>query len=353
MYMSKVKKKSLKKWVRTTIIVIILVFFAVDGYLLFSSFNNSSKKSKEISYIYRIQEDLDYKVYLYPNSYIEQEYIGKDENYLSDLVKTIDSTFYYQYYSSKGIDLDYTYNVKAIIQGEYKLNTEDSNSKVWSKEYELVKEKGTNKDTYHLTIDPNVKIDYNYYNGEVTNFRKELKLPINATLNIVFNINVRGEIENNSVNDSKSITMSIPLNQQAFKITENLTKDDSKQFTKEKVVIKDIKYNRLMIAIILLSLNLILTVLLFRTIFNIPVKTQYIKKKRKYLKEYGDIIIELANPVQTEERQILDVKNFAEMIDLEEELRIPITFYEYEDQEMGEFIIDHNNNIYRYILREK
>ena len=34
-------------------------------------------------------------------------------------------------------------------------------------------------------------------------------------------------------------------------------------------------------------------------------------------------------------------------------LKIPIMFYEIEEDELGEFTINHNNIIYRYILKDE
>ena len=40
-------------------------------------------------YSYNINQDLDYRVNLYDNSYIESEYLGKNDTYISDLIKEI------------------------------------------------------------------------------------------------------------------------------------------------------------------------------------------------------------------------------------------------------------------------
>lgn len=40
------------------------------------------------------------------------------------------------------------------------------------------------------------------------------------------------------------------------------------------------------------------------------------------------------------------------MLDLEEELRIPIMFYEIEKYYIGEFVIAYNNILYKYVLTD-
>ena len=41
------------------------------------------------------------------------------------------------------------------------------------------------------------------------------------------------------------------------------------------------------------------------------------------------------------------------MLDLEEELKIPIMFYEIIEDVLGEFTITHNNILYRFILKDE
>ena len=50
---------------------------------------------------------------------------------------------------------------------------------------------------------------------------------------------------------------------------------------------------------------------------------------------------------------IIEVKNFNEMIDLEEELRVPIMFYETIEYLEGEFTLVHNNILYKFILKNE
>ena len=71
------------------------------------------------------------------------------------------------------------------------------------------------------------------------------------------------------------------------------------------------------------------------------------------MKEYGDIIVELASEVKKDGYSIIEVKNFNELVDLEYELRIPITFYEKEEGQYGEFMITNEKNIYLFVLKDE
>ena len=85
-------------------------------------------------------------------------------------------------------------------------------------------------------------------------------------------------------------------------------------------------------------------------LFQIKTKTKYIKKLNKILKDYNDIIIETETKFDLKNYKVIKVKNINEMIDLEDELRIPINLYKEED--MATFTLLTNNIIYIYILEE-
>ena len=91
----------------------------------------------------------------------------------------------------------------------------------------------------------------------------------------------------------------------------------------------------------------------YKKIFNFNQKNEYTKKLEKILKTYDDVIIEITTPVNIDDYEIIEVKGIEEMVDLEEELRIPINFYEHIPNYYGEFTLIHNNIVYRYTLEEK
>ena len=100
-------------------------------------------------------------------------------------------------------------------------------------------------------------------------------------------------------------------------------------------------------------ISICLFVIFYKKIFKVEEKNEYTKKLSKILKNYGNIIIEITTPINIEDYEIIEVKDIEEMVDLEEELRIPINFYEHIPNYYGEFTLIHNNIVYRYIIEEK
>lgn len=340
----------LKRWVRIALLILIFLIFISGIAIIIKGFELKKVKDKlEPIYDYNITQKLDYKVNLNKNSFIEEDYLGKNETYLADLIKDIYVKFIYNFQGTSSIPLKYTYQIIATTKGEYTLEVGESKSKVWTKERVLLEKSEQIAEQNQLTIQEDITLDFQEYVEEVRKFRKELNIPITATLNVVMKINLIGELSN-PLEDEKTISIKIPLNEQAFRITEDYETDISNQIFEKNEYQGEVKNKNLVSGIILIITSLFLLVLFFKEIFNVEKKTNYTLKLNKILKSYGDIIVELATQINMENYQIIDVKNFNEMIDLEEELHIPINFYETIDSYEGEFYLIHSNVIYRYIL---
>lgn len=342
------KRKVLKRWVRILLLAIIIILFTVSFKIIYESLKT---ETPEIVYSYKTNQSINYTVELFDNSFIDKSHLNKDETYISDLVKQINATFHYNYSGSKITPLEYSYKVIATINGKYNLNNETSQSSVWSKEYTLLNETTkTLNDSNNIIINQPIDIDFKYYNNEVSSFRKQLKLPITATLDVDFIINVKGSEKGKIIDDEKKATLQIPLNIQAFNIKEDLNREYS-----NSIVFADVKteidVKNLIVGIFLFFTSLFILIIMFRIIFNIPKKNAYTLKLNKILKEYSDVIVELITPLNTYELDVVEVKSFDELIDLEEELRVPIMFYEIEEYMKGEFSLVHNNILYRFVLK--
>ena len=216
----------------------------------------------------------------------------------------------------------------SITKSEF-LNTlpdEDEKSQLWTKKYNLidtVKKETTNNS---FQIDENIKIDYPKYNEVV---------------------------DHKSVGDKQNIKLKIPLNQQAFKISKDYNKNVEKEIKKLTDKDLEIEMKKEICGTILIVVAISLFIVLYKDIFDIAKKNYYNTTLDKLLKDYGDVIVELNSEINKDGLQVVEVKNFNEMLDLEEELKIPIMFYEIEEDELGEFTINHNNIIYRYILKDE
>ena len=69
----RVVNRRLKRNFRVVVFIIMIFLIIADFYLLNKTFNFDKKNTSELLYAYRVKQNLDYKVMLYPNSFIENE----------------------------------------------------------------------------------------------------------------------------------------------------------------------------------------------------------------------------------------------------------------------------------------
>lgn len=342
--------KSLKGWVRVLIKIIILVFFAIGLFLIFTSLN-LSKPKEEILMSYDIEQNLSYNVNLYENNYISNESLSKIDNYITSLVSNIDLNFNYIYEATKPGNYNYNYMVNATLYGEYHGNADDADSKLWIQEYNLLP--NTIKEVYNVnsfSIDENINLNFQSFNAEVVNFKSALNVPINAYLEVVMNIKVNGEANSCDIIDSKTQKFVIPLNQVTFKIKKDEKKDDHQTIshTEDKLENDMLRFD---VGIVFIVYSFTMLILTFKFIFRVKGKSKFDVELNRILKSYGDVIVELITPINLSNKDVVLVKSFNEMLDLEEELRTPINFIRVSDN-VGEFLIINNEICYKWILEE-
>ena len=341
--------KTLKKWVRVTIKCMIVVFFAIGVYLIVASLNLKAP-IEQVLVSYNIEQKPEYNVNIIDNNYIDENSLSITKRYITNLVTSIDLNFDYIYEATKKGDYKYDYDVKATIYGEYQGSVENNDTKLWTKEYVLLEKVEKNVNGVNsISLNENISLDFQKYNTEVVNFKNDLNVPINAYLEVIMNVNVDGVAEGNKIKDKKSQKFFIPLNQIAFSITKETKVNDFKEITStiDNRPINMIKFD---IGIFMTVFSVSLLLMTFKLIFK--TKSKFNSELDRILKSYGDIIVELASSISIEGKEIVLVKSFNEMLDLEEELRIPINFIQTEINE-GKFFIVNNEICYMWILEEE
>jgi len=351
----KVEKKALIRDSIGMVIIAILIFFIFLSILLISKlFLKSNDGNNDVIYSYNMNKNLDYKVYLYKNDFIASEYLDMKKMYIADLIDYIRISFIYNYSGSKNVTMDYNYSVVATIYGEYQTEIEAVNTVVWTKEYSIVdniKENITDQSQFNLKKD--VDINYNYFKSEVARFINEFKIPINTYLNVRLKVNLKGSIEAKEINEDSVIEINIPLNKQAFEITDKYVANEPKSISNEIITQAKFNYIALTFYIILLVISIISIVIVFKKVIKVKIKTAYTKKLNKILKSYGNIIVNTLNPIESNNLNVIDVKEFEEMLDLIEEIRAPILFNEVKENNESWFVVIQNDIMYRYILKDE
>lgn len=320
-------------------IAITFILIVISVFIFTKAFPNASNSI----YKYTTFQNTDYKVYLIPNEFYKQDYLEKNNVYLKNLTRYIEFNFLYNYNASIKENLNCKYDILSTLYIEYS----NTNQVLLEKDYPIIENKTIQKQySDKIDINEKINIDYQKYDSEVQKFKEQFNLPITAYLEINFNVQtgIQNQENTNQISTSK---VTIYLNQPAYEIK---VKDSDKQentILETQGINKNINFVLLNTGILLFGISL---VYLLYQIWKIQLKeNQKVHVKvSKILKKYREIIIELENKPDFEITNVADVKKFEELIDVEEELRIPILFFE--DDGHFVFLIIGDNIAYRKIL---
>ena len=348
----KEKQMWVQKITKIVIATISLVVLIISLWIMFDCFKKPEDRQNFIVN-YSTSADIDYKVYLKPNKFYEQKYLGKGNKYVANLIDYVDVGFDYKFNTTLPSDTNYSYNVQAVISSDYELN--GKSAELWSKKETLVSNKSLSSDskTSHSLKDT-VRVVYSKYDNLAKKFREEYGIVADTKLTIIISLDANTKIKgnyNNNVTDSKKVSLVMPLNKSVTDITVSGADKTAKDITQTIKGEMHINYFLLIISVILIVISAPICLITFYKLFKITNVSQFIVQLRKILKGYGDIIAEVTTKPDLRGLNIIEVKEFEDLINIEEELRVPILYYELEKDNEAWFIITTGNQVYRYILR--
>lgn len=323
-------------YLKVLIAIIILIIAVV-------MLSRSTNIVQNVLVSYDTESDIDYKVYLFNNDYIKSDYMGEGKLYIADLVTEIATDFKYKIETSKKFNSEYKYEIIAKAT----VNHNSTGKLLWSEEIKLV-ENGDVKvvDNKSISITDSVKLPYNQINTKVKMFKNQYDIPIRAYVDLDL------IIKDKKTNEEIATTgISMDLFEDVFEIIETNTGTKTLDVTEDSIPNKTLVSIESLVIIITLGY---IAYMIYSSInTSVSKKSYYAKAIYKILKNYGDVVAEIVKPIDLKYLNVIDVKNFDQMLDIEEELRIPIMFYETIKNEEGWFILVHNDIAYRYILRDK
>lgn len=347
----KERKIWIDKFIKIFLATISLIILIISIWILVDCFKVPAD-IESLVMNYNSNANVDYKVYLKPNKFYDQTYLGKDKKYVSNIIDYIDIDLNYMFNTTRKVDTRYTYSISASIGSEYELN--GKSAELWSKKYVLVPSKSLNENNvFGFKINENLKIAYDKYDSLAKNFKLEYGIVADTKLTITINISSVSSIKDykKNVNDKKIITLVIPLNKAVTDVTVKGADSVSNNITQIIKGENNVNYVLLVLSIIMLIVSAPTCIISFYKLFKITNVSQYMLQLRRIIKGYGDIIAEVTTKPDLNGLNVIEVKEFEDLINIEEELRIPILFYEVEKENKAWFVITTSNLAYRYILR--
>ena len=337
------------KVAKIIVLLVLLLVFINSIKIIYHGFN-VERDVNEIKYIYNIENSVDYSVQMFPNSFFEEEYLGMNKQYTSKLVDNVVINYKSLLSVSKISNIAYDYTLKLTLYGNYNENNNYTDSSLWTKEYVLMdKVYNVNNSTSKNELVVPITVNFDYFKNIANQFEKELRLDIDAFLDVELLINYRFYVNGDKVTKSQTMNVKIPLSEATFTIdvfapsiqNEIVFIERNSKFDKVKIGSGIIS----LLGAILGAVAIVLSIKLENQ------KSEYALRLTKILKDYGEVIAETTNLPNFNNQNILEIKEFTDLIDIEEELKIPIIYYEKRKNTEGWFFITHNQNIYRYILK--
>ena len=344
------KKKNIKgkKYVgfHTRVLISIITFAILLG-ISFLLVMMSVSKINEQTVDYQEGSDVKYKVYLNENSYWTEEYLESGNNYIfiSPLIKKIEATFNYNFEISEKSDLDLTY----YIVGKLIILDDNESKEFYSKEYRLTTDKhqkvlGSKKVNINEVID----IDYEYYNELANLFRQNYG--VNTKSYFEVSIYVNGEEMKNKfdldLDYKRSIKIPLAEREVDIKVDDNKVSNVHKSIAKNKLEVSNKLY--VVIGFVSFVVAIICFVKLIRNIMLImvPKKSRYDKYVRRILREYDRLIVDTTTPPDLNNMHIIKVEKFSELLDVRDNLKLPIKYYVVTEHQKSVFYVTHLNEIY-------
>lgn len=300
---------------------------------------------------YKEKSFMDYKVYLKENNFYEEKYLGKDMIYIANLVNDIEITFDYMFTIDSLKDLNFSYQVMAKLI----IFDSNNNKNYFEKTYNIT-EQETAQMRNSLTMDINktVFIDYDYYNSIANTFKSNYGVNCESKLLVYMVIN-KTDTENNQqvfVDKNTELNISIPLSERSVNITLDY-KDINKEsymLQKNKYLLGNVKY--FVLGMFFGITSCISLIKVIKLLLKLKQRnSKYDKYIAELLTKYDRLIVETTNLPSFKDKDIIKVRSFSELVDVRDNLKVPIMYYVLSAHNKCYFYIYHNNIIYLNVIK--
>lgn len=329
----------------------VLIVF-ICAFLALIAYKKSFSLIQSISVKYNERSNIDYKVYLKPNDFYETKYLGKDRVYIASLIDKIGINFNYSFDVDRISSVDFEYSIIAKIS----ISDKTSSSVYYEKEY-VLKDKQISKmdNLYNYNISDSVDVDYDYYNSLATKFSSLYGVNANSNLTVYMKINKKSA-EGNSFNlsEGSNIALIIPLTERAININMNYKEINTidKIINKESIILN--KYHHFLLFILFIAIIIIEVIDLIKIFVALQSsKSKYDKYISKILREYDRLIVETTTRPEFLGSKVVTINEFNELLDVRDNLQLPIKYYNEKEHVKSVFYINNNNELYLYQVFSK
>lgn len=332
----------------------VLIFsFLVIIFSFFTSFflKRSFAFFRGESITYQEKSNIDYKVYLKKNDFYDSEYLNKDMVYVANLIDKIDVNFNYLFDIDQKSYMDINYDIvgKIVIK-------DGSNNKVFfEKDYVLLENQSdTISSGKNYQINKDVSIDYGYYNALANRFRSNFGIEANSSLVVYLKVHEVNNSKNRfDFNNNSEMSLTIPLSEKAINIAMNYEEVNRKSKLVSDSEFTISNYLFIVLGCIFGVLLVIALIYYIKLLLLVRVKkSAYDKYVSRLLTEYDRLIVNTCTAPNLKDCTIVKVLNFQELLDVRDNLKLPIKYYVVQKHHKCNFYITHDNELYLLVLKD-
>ena len=319
---------------RITILIVSIITLLLISLVSFLLIFHASKH-----YEIRLSESSNINYRVCGNSYT----CKKSKRFKIDNASYLDTDFIYNVDISDLLE----YNIDYYIVGDFSIKDKsDDDIVLFRKKDYLVKEKNIKKISDNIHIDERINIELEDYYDKVKDYI--IKNNVEVDSNLVVSLFVK---DDKGVKEKTSISFNL-TDKRIKPRVKNITKKD-KSIIVEKDAWTDTNIILVLICagcgVVVLLLIIRLSNLLLKAFYR---KDRYTKEIKKILRTYDDDIVVARNGfVSLENKRVVKVSDFKELLDAKNILKKPIVYVKINDIK-SKFIVEDVECIYEYTVKD-
>jgi hypothetical protein len=349
--MNEQKKRSKKGKFRKIFVLCTYTMYSVFWILLIIGLIPYKVQQKEVLQ-YQSDYKVKYRVNINDNTFYDSSSLEEGKQYISAITNSIDFNVAYVLNTSTAVNTVNTSNVSAKMVINY-ANSTDGNE-LWNTNIDLLKDETKSfDDAQNFNYERSFSIPFAEYRAKAEEFKEKYGLPITA--NIIVTINTSVKITNESTVKTvgtKTMTITIPLLAQTFSVGTSIPTSTVKKITiaqekafDPKKIIDHVGAIGLGICTVILTLQSTA-----KQRFE-SAKDRYLKAVDSYFTKYEEIIVRIDSMDNLKDLKVLNVKDFDDLLDIEEEIRSPILYYSDWFKKESYFMIVNGDYLYKFIIK--
>lgn len=346
-------KSKLELNTRMFINILLISLLLLGSVYTFVMANAIDVENKELLISYTSETDVDYSVSLKQNPYYPTSTLGMNQQYPAALVDKINIKMDYRFITSENTSYKYRYFATAtLIANNKNNNINKTNNNLLTKTYQLENTiNGENENTKEFILNKEYKIDYNYFNNYITNYKNAYALSLDSYIKVTMYVELIDNYNDEVINATKTMEVNIPLLTNPFSITVVNPENTSKSlYSETNDVTSSIFFNA--VASVMLITGIILAIQEFKKVIKSDrEQSKYINKLNKIISANSEVIVKVKNKINLKDHNIIEVETIETLLDAQNELRIPIAYFELKRNKEGCFVIVNGKEAWRYILR--